>query len=338
MRALPALALFLAAFLAVRAAVADRLPERLKVEYLAARADRTEVVFIGSSRVWREIDPEVFDARCAAAGRPLRSLNLGMQGMRFPETVALARRALALPGSRLRWLVLELSPYETAIEPDNRLTARVVSWHDTRTTLELVEAVLRQELPIGEKLSRIGDHLLHWGYRTGNIGRGPEALERLLHPAPPDFAGRRALGPAGNGFLPLDLERGANFQARRRLFLEDLPRFQEARDTLRGPDPPDAVPDPILDRVLHRLQARCAERGVGLVLVILPVIERRPELHALAAAAPGRILIRFDDPDAWPEFYRARNRFDIHHLNAAGARLLSEALADEFLRRTAPAD
>ncbi len=323
--------LFLAAFLATRGAVERLAPERMKVAWLAAQEEPVDAVFIGSSRVYRQLDPARFDARLAAQGQPMRSLNLGMQGMRFPETLYLAERFLERKPPGMRYLFLELSEYETAIEEENRLSERTVYWHSWPVTALLLRALASEELPVAEKLARLEMHLVHWGHRFGNLGHGDEALRQLFSDGPEDFEGRRTLGPAGDGYRSLSIERGANFAERRRLFLADLEKFRDAKRALLAPEA-EVPADPALAPALERINRLAAEQEVTVVYLILPVIEKQTALARLREAGQAPLLLRFDDPAAWPELYQARYRFDIHHLDQRGAGILSEALADEFLR------
>ncbi len=336
LRALLPVLLFAAGFLAVRAAVERLAPERMKLAWALQQEQPVDTVFIGSSRVYRQLDPARFDARMAAAGRPGRSLNLGMQGMRFPETAYLAERLLREPPPGLRRLFLELSSFETALEEENRLTERTVYWHSWPVTAQLLRAVAASGLPPAEKLRRAEMHLVHWAHRFGNLGRGPAAWSVLAEGAEQDFEERRTLGPAGDGFRSLDSERGPNFAERRRLFLADLEKFRGFKQALGQDDaaPPEAAILP----ALRRLDALAREAGVELVLMVLPVVEREPGLARLGETGLAPRLLRFDDPAAWPDFYLARNRFDMHHLDGRGAALLSEALADELLRLEARED
>lgn len=330
LRALLNLILFLAAFLAVRGWIEDTAPERMKVAWLDAQEEPVAAVFIGSSRVYRQLDPARFDARMAAGGAPMRSLNLGMQGMRFAEGAYLAERVLQMELPGLRYLVLELSELETSIEEDNQLTERLVYWHSWPATWPLLRAAAAEALPLPERLARIELHLIHWGHRFGNLGQGEAVLHELTREKPEDFSGRRTLGPDGNGYRSLSIEKGPNFQARRRLFLEDLAKFHRAKEELMEPE--DEVPaDPALTPVLERLNRLCAERGVTPVYVILPVIHKQSALRKLGESGAAPALLRFDDPEAWPAFYQVKHRFDIHHLNARGAGLLTDALADAVL-------
>ena len=71
--------------------------------------DRYDLVFVGSSLVYRSIDPRIIDEELARAGFRVRSYNLGLPGMRPHEANALLRQVLATKPARLRWAVVEVA-------------------------------------------------------------------------------------------------------------------------------------------------------------------------------------------------------------------------------------
>src|SRR4051812_39823405 len=66
-----------------------------KYRWLAAHPKAYNVFFIGSSRVRRQLSPEVFDAELAKAGLHVRSYNFGIDGMTSPELSYVLERMLA---------------------------------------------------------------------------------------------------------------------------------------------------------------------------------------------------------------------------------------------------
>ncbi|MES2570644.1 MAG: hypothetical protein V4710_11400, partial [Verrucomicrobiota bacterium] len=56
-----------------------------KLAYFARHRDEYDTLFIGSSRVYRQIDPALFDQVTREAGVPTRSFNLGIDSMFSPE-------------------------------------------------------------------------------------------------------------------------------------------------------------------------------------------------------------------------------------------------------------
>src|SRR5947207_2206779 len=88
-RAAGLILIFLAALLGSGALLSEFLPfsavpiVREKFAYYAAHASDYDTLFIGTSRVYRGMMPEVFDRLTAEAGRPTHSFNFGVDGM-FP--------------------------------------------------------------------------------------------------------------------------------------------------------------------------------------------------------------------------------------------------------------
>ena len=67
-----------------------------KLAYFARHKDEYDAVFVGSSRVYRQIAPGVFDRQVAAStGRAMRSFNLGAPSMFLPESLYVIDRILA---------------------------------------------------------------------------------------------------------------------------------------------------------------------------------------------------------------------------------------------------
>src|SRR5262245_31919094 len=66
-----------------------------KLTWMEENADNYDVLFLGSSRTYRQIIPELFDQLMAEGGKTVRSFNLGVDGMRPPEDTYLLEQTLA---------------------------------------------------------------------------------------------------------------------------------------------------------------------------------------------------------------------------------------------------
>src|SRR5713226_6136440 len=51
-----------------------------KLEYFAGHKDEFDTLFVGSSRIYHQVMPEVFDEVLRANGREARSFNFGIDG------------------------------------------------------------------------------------------------------------------------------------------------------------------------------------------------------------------------------------------------------------------
>lgn len=74
-------------------------------QWFAEHRDSYDVVFIGSSRIYHGISPKLFSE---VAGHSWRGFNLGVDRMRTPACLEVARRVIALHPAKLKYLFFEL--------------------------------------------------------------------------------------------------------------------------------------------------------------------------------------------------------------------------------------
>jgi lysophospholipase L1-like esterase len=88
--------------------------------------------------------------------------------------------------------------------------------------------------------------------------------------------------------------------------------------------------DPLEVQLARRLRRTAAERGVGLIFVISPQLNQRPNL--IWAAENGAIdhLLSYNDPIRYQDLYDLEHRWDNGHLNGEGARIFSRYLAADI--------
>jgi nucleotide-binding universal stress UspA family protein len=326
-----------------------------KLEGLAANADGIDTLFVGSSLVYRHVDPARFDAATAAAGRPTRSYNLGAPGMGMLELRSVLEQvAKTAPGS-LRWVFLD--PYGLGLElPDeNRESARAIAWHDPASTWDAIQLVRAADLDAEHQWHLIGNHLVAGFFRWGNIGALRLLLERELLGTSESRAGRdeaervaaeRARGPATDGYLSLDDALSSAEAAEREQLLTRRARFREdrrvefassvAQAMREGPTDPDAMAplDGPAEALLQDLARQAQALGARLVLFSGPSPSRAHLLHHARRLGLGVAGLDFADPASHPALFRVDRRFDARHLDAEGARLYTDALAAAFLEQT----
>ena len=314
---------FLAAMAGACVAISSALPSPRvfdigqKLDHLAAHPE-IDTLFIGSSRIFHSVDPVLFDRDAAAHGVRTRSFNLGVDGMRPPESLYVTRLALARhPG--LRWVFIEAQDIFVKLPKQNIATARSVHWHDWRHTA-LVLREIRSRVP-----GALGLMCLHaqcYAGRTSNIGRGAELLagrwrwvKRSAAPEPA-WAGRE-------GFVP-DTHPWASEERRARYAL--------AVETIRKTPPAPAQLTPVLREALREIVAEVRAAGATPIFVVTPTVLAREQFGALRAQGVDAELIGFYAPDAQPELFDAALHNDEEHLNARGAAVFSRALAAEFAK------
>jgi hypothetical protein len=144
------LAVFVAAFALARGLI-DRAagwePDgevAVKLAHLEEHGDQYDVIFIGSSRTFRGVDPAAFDARLSELGTDVRSFNLGIQGMFAYELEAVLDRVLSLDLASLRMVVVAPDVFQADLETEITTSARVVAWHGATETAAAVRRALDQ--------------------------------------------------------------------------------------------------------------------------------------------------------------------------------------------------
>ncbi len=338
---LPALAAFvaLAVTLALRAPWPEEYGYAAKLEFFEEHKDEFDVVYFGSSRVFRGIDPRIVDAELAAAGVPARSFNLAVGGMGAFETDYLLQRIAEMKPARLRWIIFEGLAFDpTFIRTENVHAARTVFWHTPAETKYALQATSRLDTSWFDKLSLGVTHvqLLLWKY--ANYGSGQSFVAAITGESRDPYG--RALTPEqladGRGYQALetmsdkdDALLRANLLANRKAIEEQIAQMTKKRS-----ERPD-LSDYDLDAL--RAQYRAAESmGARLVYLLFAAVEAPPEILALHERGDIPLLFDFYDPERFPKMFDLELYFDAGHLNREGAvefsKLLGATLAEQMKR------
>lgn len=304
---------------------------RVKYQYFARHKDEFDAVFLGTSRVYREFMPTVFDRALERRGHQLKSFNFGLRAMRHPEMRFTVDWILRRKPERLKWMFIELTPEiidaaGVRLHEESPFSARVINWHDAAITWMLCRAVLASDLPFSEKIGAIRSHLHQFAYKFTNMGVGLSVAGHLLgydrSAPPPDYR--------TTGYVPFLAEGDPKLMISNEIFLgqpevlgDELRRLKERL--------PATTPDPYLMASLRWVVDRIRSAGAEPVFVILPPrwepgVEMFDEEHTFGLP----VVFAYDDPDRYPEFYALENLFNINHLNENGARILSRTFARDF--------
>lgn len=299
-----------------------------RIDWVRTHGADFDTFVVGSSRTARQLVPSVFDAAMAAGGRPTRSFNLGMPGMRPPEDDYVIERALAGRTAPLRFLIAESNPVQIGLAPQDRETARAVYWHDARRMRTLwrrafaPSSIAPEGAPddeiVKQNVRALADHARHWLWNATRLGRGAELLqEATLAPRAPRR--RDPLGPAGDGFVPRPPGEV--------LAGEELERYRREMEAVVEEPPSRRYGDAESQAELLRKRDLAARHGGRLVLVVPPYLTR----PFAPLPAHGTLFLDFSDPRRYPELFAADHRSDFGHLNQRGAELYSRLLARELL-------
>lgn len=281
-----------------------------------------DVLFFGSSKIYSGIIPATFDRVMAEHGFPVRSYNLGVDGMGYPESGFLCEEALARRPGSVRWVFLEISSVRTHIPPLQKNTRRFGYWHDLPRTALVVGAIqTRRSTPHSRReedsveLFRL--HLSAFLRRSLNLGDGAEWIASGLGRAP-ELQGRDLLDPALRGYCAITNQMAGT----------ELVNFRKALGTF---DARIKRAESYTEEAMRAFAAEVSRHGANTVLIGTP----NPEPNApLFAANEGALsnppIFNFGQPAQYPLLYQEDHHGDSTHLNHAGAEAFSVYLANRF--------
>jgi hypothetical protein len=304
-----------------------------KLRFFAAHKDEFDTLFIGSSRIYFQISPAIFDGVMRESGSPTRSFNFGIGGMYFPESAYVLEQVLNTKPRNLRWVFIELGELQTEWPHKAAGSRRALYWHDWKRTSLVLRKIAgtgtRQIRPPNQKkLHGIADtntrtqlifHAAQYEKNLANVARASDILDYFLRR---DVNKRSAnyLGAAGDGYIPKTKK---GMSASQTAAYERALALVMAQNEWRSVSP-------------YALEAcrQCAQkiRGIGAVpIFLIPPSTKRFNIPYRDNARPPGIVMAFNDPRAYPNLYRSSVRLDEEHLTKGGAEEFTRILAANFM-------
>jgi hypothetical protein len=306
-----------------------------KLAHLAAQGDQYDTLFLGSSRIYFQVVPSIFDELTAAAGRPTQSFNAGVAALRPPEDAFVLEQILAHPPQHLRYIFVEAAPLRTRLETLE--SQRAVYWHDWKRMRALWRSALvqvpskkspwRRRWPaIREAFDEFSDHCVLFLRCVTNQGRGSILTDRFV-PAEAPRASRADLGKRLDGWIPVGARQTmppAETQAYEAQALER--RTHPARRTFG-----DKVSQEEMEAIIVQI-----ERAGAIPILVIPPTTAKKNFYPERRRMHSAIVLDFSDPRRFPELFEPSQRLDVTHLNTRGAQIFSRLLAERFLAEVPP--
>lgn len=301
-----------------------------KLEWMQEHGDEYDTLFLGTSRTFRQIIPEIFEQEMAAGGVPLRAFNLGVDGMRPPEDTYVLEKALALRTKPVRLVLVECNPIRLTQREDDRDSVRAVYWHDWTRMVTLYRRAFLSDTKkrnwktryrrISREWPDFKEHTKYWFWNNSNLGRGHEVLFDWLGLSIQKPLGAD-LGTRLDGFRPgrdggiTDPAQKADYEAKLAALLAKPPR-------------PD-LGDPVSREEL-RVKARLVEKAGGRMILVVPPVVGELNL-TLTGDEQMPPILNFSNPKEYPELFLPENRADSGHTNAAGALLYTRLIVSKLI-------
>lgn len=344
------LAFFVGAYLLGQIIPSPPIPSNVvfispKYDYYKAHKDEYDTLFFGSSRVYSQIIPSVFDAVTQSAGVQTNSYNFGIPAMRAIDSTVLLEAVLANPPKNLKRVFFE-SILDKGYEPiPNVRTNRVMYWHTWKNTRFAARYILESDESLPGKAVLLSSHLLPFLYHQLNVGRlfnqwFPSSFSLEEQTVAAEFT-------ANEGFYALADEQTPerqHFMSAQQDYLDSVAVLgdrveQTKQEQAKQADAATAVSDAapadiylsqnkimLLNRVTEIVRAAGAE----------PIFIDPPSLHLendfQAAEQLGTVdrLFAYRDPDRFPQLYAPKNRYDFDHLNPAGSEVFTRLIARDL--------
>ncbi len=328
-RGLALVLLFIASFQATATLLRQAVPRdpasvyAAKLDWLQDHADAYDIVFVGNSMVYRHVMPEVFDARMAELGHPVRSFNLGAKGMNVGEVHLTLRRLAALHPAQLQLVVLNLGQRWTPAT-DNLGTPREIAWHEPTEAALMIRYALSDTAPLADRLERVSAHWEGAFSLLTNRGLFGPRIRALLGGdvrAPTPYEVTR------DGYRAFQDEDRADRLAERRHepFAADPAAYAAALAAISAPGCGLVPFAPHQERVVRSIRDEVVAMGARPVWFLPPMV--RCGFGWFADPPPDPVFQY--DPAHTPELFRFELRYDRDHLQEHGARAFSRRLADD---------
>jgi hypothetical protein len=303
-----------------------------KFRFYEKHRDEIDTLFFGSSRIYQQLSPAIFDTEMRAQGLETRSFNFGVNGMFLGEESYLLEKVLPHASTRLRWVFIELEPLPISFDPGNSGSQRIGYWHDLPRTRAVIEEIFRLdsagrtrakwEVIFGRpKQEQRHDllflHLSLFAKNFLNLGQARDVLDWWQHRSG-EFD-RINLGPATDGYRPLQI----------RLPPDKAASFEEALRASMATARRKPL-DPATEEICRRSAAEVLRCGAQPIFVVTPVRDQTQFFFAQPATGLTTVL-SFNDAIRYPDLYRTSVRLDsMSHLNEEGAQHFSRHVAERF--------
>lgn len=307
-----------------------------KAQYLERQDQRSlpDTYFFGSSRIYRHIDPQVFDSVFyRSSGRSIQSFNFGAPATFVPQSYFLYEKFLASGLSReAKFAFIELSDIKpvASIQSDSD-----VYWHNLSDLVFLYRATLHNPWQtLTHKANIMATHLMAFTKRIFLVKPyGQQLLDSR-------FYDENYVGPHHNGYYALESELATtqnevihtDIRQRRKDLLQDSlalsKRARLFREYLTDTTGAQRVDQVHLDRI-NQLIAQSRVKGIRLIFLLPPRTASR-NLASLYRVLPEEHKLPLSGTTDYAAFHTMEYSFDIGHLNRAGAIQYSTLLAQKF--------
>lgn len=316
---------------------------RAKLEHIAKHPDAYDTLFVGSSIVFRGIEPDTVELAFKNRGATVRVFNLGIPGLHAFELDYVLRYLTDVGVSAERLFVEHIPRQAQSLDPE-KLTDRSIYWRTAPVTWAALRTIALSDRSPWDKTTTAWLQVRLMMRRYGNHAIGKDLVRAAIGPddafdylRPQELIEQR-------GYQDPDTLSTQKSATRRRIFLEQGELYKErVQSTVSLLNVWRDDPSP--ERVLRHYdtegvrQQFAATQAIAkeVTVVIGPVLTNADKALALEQVTAYPRVLSLCDPLAYPILYARDLRFDHAHMNRRGAEHFSRTLVNLYANDDPPA-
>jgi len=310
-----------------------------KITYLEKNNDSLpNVFFFGSSRVYRQIDPTVFDDfYFRLTNKKKRSFNLGASATFSPQTYYLYTHFLDSQLSHNTELVfMELTSIDL-ISDDILHQERTRYWLNVSDINFVLKSIIyHPDMEISIKFKGVRHYISSYMENIVSVDYfGKQILKKNNY-------NKEYIGPENNGFYSYDdnLKNTKdsivfnNLLNRKNSTKKDTSGLSiRASNSIKIREKMERRNYDITLNKMMSLIELSEKKGIKLVFTLFPR-NMDNEISYLSELIPQKNLLDLSNANTFPELYYAENSFDTGHLNKKGSKILTKILVQQYLNNS----
>lgn len=312
-----------------------------KVQYLEKNNQLAyNTFFFGSSRVYRQLDPELFDSVFNSFSQEkVSSFNLGAPSTFNPQSYFLYEHFLNSDlSNNAKYCFLELR--EVSLSGNLMHEERTTYWQNFTDLLFIGKSIYaNDQIGFIQKTKTGLNYSMSYFENLFHLGHFGQQL------ISPDYYDDRYLGPHKNGFFSLDKDYETNtdekikedFKKRKNSFRNNAYLFNNRKSQLLNSynTISNSYDEVNLKRILALIE-QSKQKGIELIFILSPGNASQESIN-LSTHIPEMNIIDLANPKKYGFLYNLDNLFDKGHLNSKGATAYSKMLAFVFAKKGATA-
>ncbi len=304
-----------------------------KHEYFTKNQDKYNAVILGSSRLYRHMNPKILDD--ILKDYKTSTFNLAAPATTNPEVYYLYEKLLeTIPKNHLNYAFVELQTLNK-IKNKNLTSVRNYYFHNLESLSFSIKYCLASNRLFNRKIEMINKYILSYVYKILNPFSGYKEITSNKSNAKGLYIGKNK-----DGFYSLDeqmsdigginhlTKRSTSFLKNDSTFLEK--KISRANKIFSRKNNVQFINETHLKKAKDLIE-KSKQRGVHLIFIIPPDTSARKELIAIKEKLPSKHIIEIANPKKYPKLYQIEFTFDRGHLNKKGANLFTKYVANEIL-------